>query len=717
MKSKALKWIIFVAIIAAFTCLAAITVSADGAETDGNDARYGYTLLSENEQYIYDQLEEGVNTFPLPEQIQLDYARSLELPQLERAFALFLNDHPECFWVGNGYSYSVSGETVVAVSPQYNFTGDELLAAKTAFAEKTTEIMKDMPNGSNYDKALYLHDALANAVTYNQVGFHQTAYGALVDGEAVCAGYAAAYQYLLRCAGINASTVTGYSIDPTSGDNIPHAWNIVWMDADTCVYTDVTWDDQADTIYHYYFNISRSEIEADHTTNTELHKLPDCDHDKESYFDANDCNVSFSTSPEEMALHFASANVKGERIAVVYYTGEKTVEEWFEQYIDDLYTALGGAPGAYSYGYSSFGHEYMITVKGDFTVTYHSIEVTLPENVTVMGDLPDRIADGDALKIIINAADGYYFPEDIASVVQDNYTMYRENYSTVIISGKPREDIAIEVPSPVKMAVEEMPSVIFTATGSNSGIISNITKTIKFSFDGIQWYTCSSSSIELSDISPCTLTVMTMGSDTTADSEAQYITIDRFNSPTLTVTQPDAKNNYGKITSDVQIEISTDGDAWEAPALTFDQLIPSIYLVRIPASGTTLASETTEVTLACSHALPDEWQTDANNHYRACHCGSNIEEGPHSFGKWETIASEGSAIGRAKRVCSVCGMEQFGTATTGSSSNGSQNSGAIIDNGSHIGTMEVGCTGSVSCYMLVFITSLAALTLTVKRRK
>jgi hypothetical protein len=361
----------------------------------------------------------------------------------------------------------------------------------------------------------------------------------------------------------------------------------------------------------------------------------------------------------------------------------------------------------------------MITVKGDFTVIYHGIDITLPENVVVIGDLPDRIADGDTLKIIINAADGYYFSEEIAPVIKDNYSMYRENYSTVIISGKLREDVEIEVPSPVKKTVEEMPSVIFTATGSDSGIISNITKTIKFSFDGIQWYSCSSSSIELKDISPCTLTVMTMGSDTTADSEAQYIIIDRFNSPTLTVTQPNAKNNYGKIVSDTQIEISTDGSAWEAPALTFDQLIPSIYLVRIPSSGTTLASETSEVTLACSHALPDEWQTDANNHYRACHCGSTVEEGPHSFGKWETIASEGATIGRAKRVCSVCGMEQFGTATGSSSTDsGSQNSGTLISNGSHVGTMTSGCGISISgSTTVVFVIIMSACWISKKRKK
>ncbi|MBO5670640.1 MAG: hypothetical protein J6S41_03745, partial [Clostridia bacterium] len=100
-------------------------------------------------------------------------------------------------------------------------------------------IMKDLPDGNDYDKALYLHDALAAHVSYVKTGDHQTAYGALVGKKAVCAGYAAAYQLLMKRAGIRNWTVEGSSIDSRTGQTVPHAWNLVWISNDVCVYTDV----------------------------------------------------------------------------------------------------------------------------------------------------------------------------------------------------------------------------------------------------------------------------------------------------------------------------------------------------------------------------------------------------------------------------------------------------------------------------------------------
>ena len=64
-------------------------------------------------------------------------------------------------------------------------------------------------------------------------------------------------------AGITAWTVTGVSQKPGSSEQIPHAWNVVWLDADTCVYTDVTWDDQ-NPVSHLYFGLTDAEIKKDH---------------------------------------------------------------------------------------------------------------------------------------------------------------------------------------------------------------------------------------------------------------------------------------------------------------------------------------------------------------------------------------------------------------------------------------------------------------------
>ena len=709
---KLFKPILFIAFIAVIVCLAAISVSANNNAQGESEERFGYTLLSDNEKYVYDKLYEGISAYPPAEEIELDYAFALELEELEKAFSTFVTDHPEFFWIENSYSYSVLGTSVVSINPQYHFTVDELTEAKAEFDQKTAEIMSGLPAGSNYDKALYLHDALANAVTYKQVGLHQTAYGALVDGEAVCAGYAAAYQHLLRCAGINASTITGYSIDPNSKENIPHAWNIVWMDADTCVYTDVTWDDQSDSIYHYYFNISRAEIEEDHSTNTQLHVLPECNHANESYFDKNDCNVSSDITPEDMAHHFSAPDKNDVRSAVVYYTGEKPLDEWLENNISDLYIALGGKPGAYSYGYSSFGNEHKITVKGHFTVVYHNIVINLPEHVSMQDIYPDQVADGDYFNIVIKADYGYYFPSGTEIVVPDGCEVYVSQSNTVVFSGRPRSDVTLTLPSPTEMGQEAMPNVVFTATGSHSGILTGITQPIKVSYDGETWYYCSDEALQLTNISACTLAIVTAGSESTMDSDPQYIVIEKFNAPDLAVSHAGEQSYLGSISSSSEIEISSDGINWSIPAKTVGDLTPGDYAVRIPANGSTLASDAICVTLTCMHALPDQWQTDANYHHRSCYCGEATESFSHSFSSWEEILDGGVSTGKAKRTCTVCGTEQTGSVTinNGSNSNKPSSNTTLIENGSHIGNMKTGCGSTISgvAYIIAMMPILGA---------
>ena len=69
------------------------------------------------------------------------------------------------------------------------------------------------------------------------------AYGALIDGKCVCAGYAAAFKLLAQEAGLEAIVVTGY-LD----GNLSHAWNKVKID-DEWQIVDVTNNDN-----EYFFN-------------------------------------------------------------------------------------------------------------------------------------------------------------------------------------------------------------------------------------------------------------------------------------------------------------------------------------------------------------------------------------------------------------------------------------------------------------------------------
>ena len=78
-------------------------------------------------------------------------------------------------------------------------------------------------------------------------------YGFLVDGRAICQGYATTFQLFMDLLGVECITVAGASHNSSQD----HAWNMVRLDGDWyCV--DVTWDDpgNGDQVNHGYFNVT-----------------------------------------------------------------------------------------------------------------------------------------------------------------------------------------------------------------------------------------------------------------------------------------------------------------------------------------------------------------------------------------------------------------------------------------------------------------------------
>ena len=136
---------------------------------------------------------------------------------------------------------------------------------------KIRQIIAQMPSSvvSDADKSLYLHDYIVKNVAYEMVGDHQSAYGALLDGKAVCAGYADAYKRLLDAVGIKATTITGYAYD-ANGNQERHAWTMLTIDG-KCLFTDVTWDDpfingvqDPNYVGHDYFHITLEQMSKNH---------------------------------------------------------------------------------------------------------------------------------------------------------------------------------------------------------------------------------------------------------------------------------------------------------------------------------------------------------------------------------------------------------------------------------------------------------------------
>lgn len=107
-------------------------------------------------------------------------------------------------------------------------------------------------NGSEYEKALWLHDWLLDQLEYDNSLKWSSAESALTRGQGTCQSYESAYAKLLSAAGIeNAETR-----DEQDG----HTWNAVKLDGQW-YQVDCTWDDSNTNYYnfdnrHLYFGLT-----------------------------------------------------------------------------------------------------------------------------------------------------------------------------------------------------------------------------------------------------------------------------------------------------------------------------------------------------------------------------------------------------------------------------------------------------------------------------
>jgi len=130
---------------------------------------------------------------------------------------------------------------------------------------------------NDYQKEKALHDYLVKNVRYDIENFLTdsipddafNAKGAILNGSAVCNGYARAMKLLLNEVGIASEIATGEA--KTERGAISHAWNVVNIDGEL-YHVDVTWDDpisdagvESEQVVYTYFNVPDEFIGIDHT--------------------------------------------------------------------------------------------------------------------------------------------------------------------------------------------------------------------------------------------------------------------------------------------------------------------------------------------------------------------------------------------------------------------------------------------------------------------
>ncbi len=229
-----------------------------------------YSLLTELEKEYYDKivsLDIGELSFKItysPVLSKQDF-ESIDFTKIMYAVCL---DHPELFYY-NGYSYrksyypsngSVVSVTYTIAIKKNSQTGSAIYDSADIpdYYNEITDIVKstELNTDTRYDFIKSLHDFLSDNITFiNDYSSCFDAYGALVNGVAVCQGYAEAFKVFCDEYKVPCVCITGTS----NGE--AHMWNAVQMDDGKWYLLDVSWDDQEEYGIYYDFFLVGLETE------------------------------------------------------------------------------------------------------------------------------------------------------------------------------------------------------------------------------------------------------------------------------------------------------------------------------------------------------------------------------------------------------------------------------------------------------------------------
>ncbi len=375
---------------------------------------YGREFLTEKQAEVYDDIDMAIKNAEALINISKDL--NFKYSDIKLIMEMVTADHPDYFWYKGAFAYYTikNSETIVAVKPTYDVDGKtvtktEIEEYREVFNARVKEIIDEMeealPDGTDYDKALWLHDKVANIVTYKLGKNHQTAYGALIDEEAVCAGYAKLYQDLLIEANIPTWAIKGSSVNPVTGTTEAHEWNILWLDGN-CVYADVTWDDQGIELFHIYFARDISSMGLEHIPDPYLYadKVPECTPgkcDTYNYFDKVKPEYEFEGElTDDFLIDIMQTKAEGKTYVMTVYDADavdfdtRMENPRFADIINKACNQGKLPAGSYSIRVNSMGHgdigeesHIILYVFGDTTgITAAKVNNTVTVDVDVKQD-------------------------------------------------------------------------------------------------------------------------------------------------------------------------------------------------------------------------------------------------------------------------------------------------------------------------------------------
>lgn len=185
--------------------------------------------------------------FKINSQEEADYYMKIIKPAFRRIFRMY----PEYYSFGPSLNYGVdSNANLFFKNHNSKFLNDEdIIRFRKIFTEEVDKILNQFiedgyltSDMTQLEQAKFLYDWILDNTeydyTYSKLSY--TGYGQIKTGKAVCQGYAATYNYMLKRLGIETYGIVGDAGDENSKEL--HMWTIAYLDGKR-YHIDTTWGD------------------------------------------------------------------------------------------------------------------------------------------------------------------------------------------------------------------------------------------------------------------------------------------------------------------------------------------------------------------------------------------------------------------------------------------------------------------------------------------
>lgn len=495
-------------------------------------------------------------------------------------------------------------------------------AGETALSKKVVEIADKFRHLSDVDKVMAVHDYLIDHIEYSNPHIRSFAYGALIEGKAVCQGYAQSLAMILNNLNVECHTIVAM----TKGSNpVLHEWVRVKLDGEWN-YIDLTWDDTpwAEDKNYKYFLINTDMISRDHETGYSLAGGPEVDGSKYLYYAYKKQGIFAETKDDIDKIIRDQINATNQSYTTVKIAVPASVPDYeihgairriagSQATLKELNDIKNTSGSYHHYGFNVGFIKAVPSVNAELTGirpinaaggTTTGLELTFSEDI---GELtPFNVKIGDAHITDIKKTGAGIYELKLGELLSRNDTDL-----TVSVSKRGYNISNSEKTVHISVAKEATPDVGFEATGLKEGRLVGVEPGLKYSVgDGIWHDITSTSPVDVTTIYKTPISVVRKSTgEGRLDSEPQFIRLINTREPmNLRAVNCSTNNNDGKILYlNRQMEYQkSGGSTWLAsPGKEVTGLSSGEYKVRYKASGLNLASSEVTVTVNAGPANTD----------------------------------------------------------------------------------------------------------------